>query len=112
MSSITLPRSTNLPCKESKTISLRLHKDLVHYLKYLASRKSLEEHRYISIGDLVREVVDEIYCDLPEDVQDLVIEDVKKGANIKQTSIRLYSDNSLRGYFSDLFDEEDVEWVK
>lgn len=111
MSAITLPRSTTLPCRDSKTISLRIHKDTFHYLKHLASTKSIEEGRYISIGDLIREVVDEIY-DLPENVNDLPIEDVRKGANIKEPNIRLWTDNTVKGYFGDLFEDEFVEAMK
>lgn len=94
---------TDLPCKDSRSISLRLHKEFYHYLKHLASKQSLEEQRYVSIGDLVRDAVKESF-ELPDNVYELVIEPVKKGRNMKQPNIRLWTDNTVNGYFSDLFD--------
>lgn len=50
-------RTTNLPCKISRKITLRLHPDIYYILKEEADNKTLETGRLITIGDLIRDVL-------------------------------------------------------
>lgn len=50
-------RTTNLPCKISKKISLRLHPDVHDAILAEANRRTLEEGRLITKGDIIREIL-------------------------------------------------------
>ena len=52
-------RLTDLSCKISKSISLRLHPEIYTVLKKEADERTLDSGRRISIGDIVRELISE-----------------------------------------------------
>lgn len=51
-------RTTSLPCKISKKISLRLHPNTYSAIKNEADRRTLEEGKIVTIGDIIRENLD------------------------------------------------------
>lgn len=52
-------RTTDLPCKISKTVSLRLHPEIYDLLQTEAGKRTLVNGRRISIGDIIREIIKE-----------------------------------------------------
>ena len=52
-------RTTDLPCKISKNISLRLHPKIYLLLSEEAGRRPLEKGKKVTVGDIVREFVSE-----------------------------------------------------
>lgn len=52
-------RTTDLPCRISKTVSLRLHPEIYDLLQIEAGERTLVNGRRISIGDVIREIIKE-----------------------------------------------------